>query len=167
MIKLLVLDVDGTLTNGQIIYSSDGMESKSFNVKDGLGIASWIKMGHQVAIITGRSSTIVQRRAEELGIEQLFQGVKDKKSLLLELLESLSIELSEVAAIGDDLNDYKMLKIVGRSFAPFDGVKEIRSCVETVLSAKGGEGAVREMIDIVVEENKEQELFLSSWIEGA
>jgi 3-deoxy-D-manno-octulosonate 8-phosphate phosphatase (KDO 8-P phosphatase) len=164
MIKLLVLDVDGCLSDGKLIYSADGIESKSFNVKDGLGITTWIKMGHSVAIITGRNSTIVKKRADELGIEYLFQGIRDKDRVLNEIVESLGLHFYEVAAIGDDLNDYKMLQKVGRSFTPANGVKAIKSIVDTPLLKLGGEGAIREMIDILVQENDQEELFLSIWI---
>ncbi len=164
MIKLIVLDVDGCLTNGDIIYTSNGDEIKHFNVKDGLAISSWIKMGNHAAIITGRESKIVEKRANELGIKHLFQHVKDKEQTLKELVEKLGLKSYEVAAVGDDLNDYKMLKFVGRSFTPKDGVKEIRELVDTVLSLKGGDGAVREMIDILVDENDTKDEFLSVWM---
>ena len=164
MIKLLVLDVDGCMTNGDIIYTHDGVESKHFNVKDGFGIVSWIKLGNEVAIITGRESTIVKNRAHELGIQHLFQGIKNKDVVLNELLNSLKIHHDEVAAIGDDINDYKMLKNVGRSFTPKDAVVEIQELVDTVLSKKGGEGAVREMIDTLLVENGQKEAFLALWI---
>ncbi len=164
MIKLIVLDVDGCLTDGKIIYSSDGLETKNFNVKDGLAITTWIRMGNQVAIITGRQSDVVKRRADELGIEHLFQGIKDKERVLKELVESLGLKFYEVGAIGDDLNDYHMLNMVGRSFTPKDGVKEIQGIVKTVLSCSGGNGAVREMIDILVDENDQRDEFLSFWI---
>ncbi|PNV83524.1 MAG: 3-deoxy-D-manno-octulosonate 8-phosphate phosphatase [Sulfurimonas sp.] len=164
MIKLIVLDVDGCLTNGDIIYTSNGEETKHFNVKDGLAISSWIKMGFHAAIITGRESKIVEKRAKELGIKYLFQHVKDKEGRLKELTGKLKLKSYEVAAIGDDLNDYKMLSYVGRSFTPKDGVKEIRELVDTVLSLRGGEGAVREMIDILVDENDTREEFLSVWL---
>ena len=164
MIKLLILDVDGCLTDGKIIYSSDGTETKNFNVKDGLAISSWIKMGFDVAIITGRNSKIVEHRANELGIKYLYQGVKDKEIVLRELVALLNVDLCEVAAIGDDLNDYKMLKSVGRSFTPSDGVKEIKELVSTTLTCKGGNCAVREMIDILVFENSLQDKFLAAWL---
>jgi len=164
MIKLIVLDVDGCLSDGKLIYSHDLIESKNFNVKDGLGITTWIKMGHQVAIITGRNSSIVKKRANELGVQYLFQGIKDKKTVLLELLQTLSLKPYEVGAIGDDLNDYNMLQIVGRSFTPKDGVIEIKTIVNTTLSYNGGNGAVREMIDIIVAENDQKDDFLSIWI---
>lgn len=163
MIKLVVLDVDGCLTDGAIIYNSEGQESKNFNVKDGLAISSWIKMGNDVAIITGRSSQIVQKRAQELGVKHLYQGVKDKKSLLDELLVSMQISLSEVAAIGDDLNDYKMLKSVARSFTPKDGAGAICSLVQTQLTTQGGKGAVREMLEILIDENNQRAEFEALW----
>lgn len=164
MIKLLVLDVDGCLTDGKIIYNTDGSESKNFNVKDGLAISTWIKLGNHVAIITGRNSNIVQRRATELGIEHLHQGIKDKDRMIKEIVASLGISFDEVAAIGDDLNDYNMLRLVGKSFTPKNGVKEIREIVGTVLSYEGGDGAVREMIDILVDENNQREEFMAVWI---
>ncbi|MFA5232814.1 MAG: HAD hydrolase family protein [Sulfurimonas sp.] len=164
MIKLIVLDVDGCLTDGKITYTSDGDEIKSFNVKDGLAISSWIKMGNHAAIITGRNSTIVQKRADELGIKHLFQGVKDKEMVLNSLIDSLGLKSYEVGAIGDDLNDYKMLRSVGRSFTPKDAVKEIRELVDTVLTCNGGEGAVREMIDILVDEGDLREQFMAVWL---
>ena len=164
MIKLIVLDVDGCLTDGKITYSSNDVESKNFNVKDGLAISSWIKMGNDVAIITGRKSNIVKRRADELGIKHLYQGIKDKDRVLKELVESLGLKFYEVGAIGDDLNDFNMLQQVGRSFTPNDGVKEIKEIVNTVLSKNGGDGAVREMVDTLVDENDQRDDFMSVWI---
>jgi len=164
VIKLLVLDVDGCLSDGKLIYSADGIESKNFNVKDGLGISTWVKIGNHVAIITGRNSTIVERRAKELGVGHLHQGIKDKDRVLKEIVNSLGITLDEVAAIGDDLNDYHMLSLVGKSFTPKNGVKEIRELVQNVLSLDGGDGAVREMIDTLVDENGQREAFKAVWI---
>jgi len=166
MIKLIVLDVDGCLSDGKLLYSADGVESKNFNVKDGLGITTWIKSGNQVAIITGRNSTIVEKRAKELGITHLFQGIRDKQTILENLVSSMGLTLSEVAAIGDDLNDYNMLKSVGKSFTPLDGVKTIRDMVDITLSCKGGNGAIREMIETLVDENNQRDQFLSVWLSG-
>ena len=164
MIKLLVLDVDGCLSDGKLYYSADKVESKSFNVKDGLGITTWIKMGNEVAIITGRESSIVEKRAKELGIKHLYQGIRDKDRVLKELISSLELDFSEVGAIGDDLNDYNMLSLVGRSFTPKNGVKDIKNLVQTTLSFDGGDGAIREMIEIIVEENQQKEAFLAVWL---
>lgn len=159
-----MLDVDGCMSDGKIIYHSDGSETKNFNVKDGLAISTWIKMGLNVAIITGRDSKIVEKRATELGIKYLFQGVKDKQSVLKELIDSLGLKYYEVGAIGDDLNDFKMLRSVGRSFTPKDGVREIREIVDTTLAHNGGDGAVREMIDTLVDENDLREQFMALWL---
>ncbi len=164
MIKLIVLDVDGCLTDGKLIYLSDGIESKSFNVKDGFGISMWNKIGNHSAIITGKKSQMVKRRADELGIKHLYQGIKDKERVLVELVESLGIEFTEVAVIGDDLNDYKMLKLASESFTPKNGVKEIQDIVKTILSKDGGDGAVREMIDILIDKNSQRDEFMAKWI---
>ncbi len=165
MIELLVLDVDGCLSDGKITYTNSGDEIKSFNVKDGLAITSWIKLGKKVAIITGRKSKIVKKRADELGIEYYFQGIKNKLEKLDELLDTLGLTRENVAAIGDDLNDYKMLKSVKSSFTPKDGVDEIKEIVDVVLSKNGGDGAVREMIDILIkEDSKLQKRFKELWI---
>lgn len=164
MIKLIVLDVDGCLSDGKIIYSEDMIESKAFNIKDGLGISTWVKIGNEVAIITGRNSKIVQRRAEELGVQHLFQGIKDKDRVLKELVSSLGISFDNVAVIGDDLNDFKMLNLAGKSFTPKNGVKEIQDIVDVVLSRDGGDGAVREMIDSLVDSNNQREQFMAVWL---
>jgi 3-deoxy-D-manno-octulosonate 8-phosphate phosphatase (KDO 8-P phosphatase) len=164
MIKLIVLDVDGCLSDGKLIYSQNAIESKNFNVKDGLGITTWIKLGNEVAIITGRNSKIVEKRAEELGVQHLYQGIKDKDRVIKELVSSLGINFDNVAAIGDDLNDYNMLQLVGKSFTPKDGVKEIQNIVDEILSFNGGNGAVREMIDSLVDSNKQRDKFMAVWL---
>ena len=164
MIKLLVFDVDGCMTNGAITYSDDGREYKSFNVKDGLAIATWIKMGLKCAIITGRSSNIVEKRAKELGINYLFQGVKRKIEKLDEILKSEGLTYKNIAAIGDDLNDYDMLKNAGWSFTPNDGNYFIKDAVDTVLNAKGGEGAIREMIEIILNKDNKIGEFREIWL---
>ena len=163
MIRMILLDVDGCLTDGKIIYSEDGNETKAFNVKDGLAIKSWMKLGYEVAIITGRKSEIVRRRAAELGIRHLYQGVKDKASLAEELLDRLDISLGETAAIGDDLNDYRMIEKVGIGFVPQNGSHYVKKIADTVLESKGGEGAVREMIEILIRDNAREGEFLSMW----
>jgi 3-deoxy-D-manno-octulosonate 8-phosphate phosphatase (KDO 8-P phosphatase) len=164
MIELIVLDIDGCMTDGKITYTASGDELKSFNVKDGFAIVQWIRMGRRVAIITGRESAIVARRAKELGVEYCYQGIKDKLATLTTLCESLQISFENVAAIGDDLNDAKLLKAVGVSFAPADAMHYITEMVDVVLSKKGGDGAVREMIELLVKEEGLQEEYLSRWL---
>ncbi len=162
-IKLLLLDVDGTMTNGKITYSSSGEEFKSFCVKDGLAIACWIKLGGVVAIITGRESKIVAKRASELGVKFIFQGVKNKKAKVEEILKEANLTWNEVAAIGDDLNDLPMLKFAKISFSPADASIFVREKVDVLLNSCGGDGAVREMIEYILKKEQRIEEFLSLW----
>ena len=162
-IKLLVLDVDGTMTDGKITYTNSGDELKSFCVKDGFAIASWIGMGGHVAIITGRESKIVAARAKELKIDYLYQGAKDKKKVLEEILQELSIGWESVAAIGDDLNDLPMLKYAKKSYAPANADAYVKQKVDTILKASGGNGAVREMIEDILATNGKLKEFRQIW----
>lgn len=163
MIKLLVFDVDGCLSDGGIIYS-DTQEFKKFNVKDGFAMICLERMGYKSAIITGRHSTIVERRAKELRMTYLYQGVKDKKATLQEILAKENIASSEVAAIGDDLNDLALLQSVGWSFAPRDALGLVKNSVDTILDLDGGQGAVREMIDKIFEADGKTQEFIKLWL---
>ena len=162
-IELIVLDVDGTMTDSRITYSENGDEIKSFNVKDGLAIASWRKLGKQVAIITGRSSNIVARRAQELHIEHFYQGIHNKREVLEKLLEKLDLTMENVAAIGDDLNDLQMLKASKISFVPRDASAYVDKVATVVLSKQGGDGAVREMIEYLIKNEGLEEKYLELW----
>ncbi len=162
-IELVVLDVDGTMTDSRITYSENGDEIKSFNVKDGLAIASWRKLGKQVAIITGRRSEIVARRAKELHIEHFYQGVENKKEVLERLLEKLELSMENVAAIGDDLNDLQMLKAAKISFVPRDASAYVDKIATVILSKKGGDGAVREMIEYLIVKEGLEKRYLELW----
>jgi len=162
-IELIVLDVDGTMTDSHITYSENGDEIKSFNVKDGLAIASWRKLGKQVAIITGRSSSIVARRAKELRIEHFYQGIENKKEVLEALLEKLDLTMENVAAIGDDLNDLQMLRSAKISFVPRDASAYVDKIATVILSKKGGDGAVREMIEHLIIKEGLEEKYLELW----
>jgi 3-deoxy-D-manno-octulosonate 8-phosphate phosphatase (KDO 8-P phosphatase) len=164
MIDILVIDVDGCLTNGAITYTESGDEIKSFSVKDGLAIATWIRMGKKVAIITGRKSNIVEKRLNELKVTHIYQGIRYKKEKLDEILEIEGLSYEHVAVIGDDLNDYNMLKSAAISFTPNDGVDDIKEIVNVVLNAKGGEAAVREMIEYIIEKEGLKERFLEEWL---
>jgi len=163
-IELIVLDVDGTMTNSLITYSASGDEIKSFNVKDGLAIVSWMKLGKKVAIITGRSSKIVERRAKELHIEHFYQGVDDKLTTLEMLTKKLNISMENVAAIGDDLNDYKMLEAVKVSFVPSDASEYVEKIATVSLIRRGGEGAVREMIEYLISKEGLKKKYLDLWV---
>lgn len=162
-IDLIVLDVDGTLTDGKISYTQNGDEVKSFCVKDGLAISSWIRLGRDVAIITGRNSNIVDRRAKELGIKYIYQGVDNKQEVLERLLKELEITMENVASVGDDLNDLSMLKASKRSFVPSNASIHVKKIASDILNAQGGEGAIREMLDsLIVDEGLEKE-YLDLW----
>lgn len=165
MIELIVLDVDGTLTDGKIIYTSDGDEMKNFDVKDGLAVASWTKkFNKKAAIITGRKSRLLERRAKELGITHLYQGIEDKEGMLEHIMEKENLSWENVAVIGDDLNDYRMLKKAALSFAPNDAVKEIRELVNVVCQKNGGCGAVREMVEYILKYDQFEKDLLDLWI---
>ena len=163
MIRLIVLDVDGCMTDGKIVYTNGGDELKAFNVKDGFAIVNWIRLGREAAIITGRKSAVVERRARELGIQHFHQHVKDKLAMLKELCETLEIGLEEVAVIGDDLNDYRMLEACGISFVPADAVHHVVGIADVVLSKNGGDGAVREMIELLIRQEGLEEEYLALW----
>ena len=164
MIELIILDVDGTLTDGKVYYDNDGQELKAFNIKDGLMIASWNKMGKKSAIITGRKSNIVEKRANELGIEFVKQGIKNKLECLNELLKELNLKYSNVAVIGDDMNDYKILKKAEISFCPNDANYRIQDMVDVVTNKNGGEGCVAYMIEKLIEQERLEKEFLSLWV---
>ena len=159
MIELIILDVDETLTDGKIIYSNQNDELKNFDVKDGLAVASWTKkLGKKAAIITGRNSLLVEKRAKELGITHLYQGYDNKDEILEKILKEENLSWEQTAAIGDDLNDYKMLKKVGLSFCVADAVEDIKSIVNIVCKKNGGEGAVREMIEYILRHDEQKGL---------
>jgi 3-deoxy-D-manno-octulosonate 8-phosphate phosphatase (KDO 8-P phosphatase) len=156
-IKLLVTDVDGVMTDGSIIYSSNNSELKAFNIKDGLGIRLAGLIGFHVVILTGRKSEAVTRRAAELGIE-VVQGQNDKSVGIRQITEKLGLTYDEVAYIGDDLNDLPAMHLAGYIFAPADSVEEIIEIANCVTEAKGGRGAVREAIEkILKSQNKWEE----------
>ena len=162
-IELVVLDVDGTLTDGKITYTQNGDEVKSFCVKDGLAIASWIKLGKQVAIITGRNSKIVERRAKELGIKHFYQGIHNKQEVLEGLLKELNLTMENVASAGDDLNDYTMLNASKRSFVPINASVHVKNIATDILNSKGGEGAVREMLECLIHDEGLEKEYLALW----
>jgi len=163
MIELIVIDVDGTLTDGKIYYTNSGEEIKAFNIKDGLMIKSWNNLGKKSAIITGRTSNIVEKRAKELEIQFVRQGIRNKAYELKQIVNELGISLNEVAVIGDDMNDLSMMKLVKKSFAPSNSNPYIYNYVSHPLKNKGGEGAVAEMIEILLREENLFEKFLELW----
>lgn len=154
MIKIFAMDVDGTLTDGKINITDTGEIFKSFNVKDGLGIKMLKENNIIPIIITGRKSKIVLKRAEEIGIEQIYQNVLKKEDCLQEICINFNVSCKEITYIGDDVNDLEIMKRVGYSFAPADASDEVLKFANYICSKKGGEGAVREAIELIVN-NKE------------
>lgn len=150
-LKLVVLDVDGTLTDGGIYYDSQGNEMKRFDVKDGLGIKLGMAAGLEFAIITGRVSPMVERRVKELGIQHLVQGAQKKAPALRELMASCGFEPDQVAYMGDDLNDLPAMKLVGICACPVDADDMIREMCAFVSECPGGHGAVRDFIQTALQ----------------
>ncbi|MDR2089458.1 MAG: HAD hydrolase family protein [Clostridiales Family XIII bacterium] len=151
-IKLLIMDVDGTLTDGKLYISERGEVCKAFNAKDGYGIRELLPMrGVTPAIITGRTSGILERRCEELGIANLFQGVKNKVDAMRKLLSSLALRPDRVAYIGDDDNDLDVMRATSLAGCPADASARVREAADFIAARNGGEGAVREFIEWMVE----------------
>jgi len=150
-IKMLAMDVDGTLTDGSINTSSEGELFKVFDVKDGYGIRNICEdYGIIPVIITARESKIVELRSKELGIKEIHQKVRDKGDKLIELASKYGLERDQIAYIGDDVNDLPAMDFAGMSFAPKDAHEDVKKEVYHVLSSNGGHGAVRECIDFIV-----------------
>ncbi|MBW3088199.1 HAD hydrolase family protein [Bifidobacterium sp. 82T24] len=153
-IRLLVMDVDGTLTDGGIFIGPDGEAMKAFNAKDGYGVKHLLPdAGIEPMIITGRRSRILERRAGELGITALYQGVHDKLPLLRRLMDKRGLDVSEVAYIGDDLNDLEAIRFAGVSGCPADATQGIIDVVDYVCRRNGGRAAVREFIEYLIRLN--------------
>lgn len=149
-IKMLVLDVDGVMTDGRIIMNDLGQEIKAFDVKDGHGIRLLLNAGIEVAIITGRESEAVRRRASDLGIPTVFQGIKDKESVCRRIMKEKGLEKDQVCCMGDDLPDIPMLNCSGFPVAVADATDETRDSAVYVTKAPGGYGAVREVCEIIL-----------------
>lgn len=150
-IRLLLLDCDGVLTDGRLYFSESGEALKVFDVQDGHGIVSWIRAGNQVGIISGRSSRIVDRRASELGIQFVMQGVSDKLSAAREIWSQTGITPGETAFVGDDVPDIKLLEACGIGFAVANAVDEVLAVADRVTKRSGGRGAIREVIDVLLQ----------------
>ncbi len=149
-IELLAVDVDGVLTDGVIAIDDRGVESKHFHVRDGLGYALWHCAGKRSAILSGRRAEVVDRRAAELKIAHVAQGLTEKAGPLRALLAELGLEPRQVAFVGDDLIDLPVLRTVGLAACPADAVDEVRDAVQLVTRDAGGRGAVREVIEVIL-----------------
>ena len=146
-VELLLLDVDGVLTDGSVIYADDGSELKRFHVRDGSGLKLWHAAGKRSAIVSGRKSVAVERRASELGIRLVLQGRDDKLAAFAEALAATGLRPEQVCAVGDDLPDVPLLRTCGLAVAVADACPEVRAAAHYVTAAPGGRGAVREAIE--------------------
>ena len=162
MIKLVLLDVDGTLTDGGIYRGNNGEELKRFNVKDGYAIVNTQKLGIEFGIITGRKSELVEIRAKELKIKYLYQGISEKTVILEEIMKKDGLSKEEIAYMGDDLNDLLIMKQVGLSGTPKDAVDEVIQVTDFVSKKNGGSGAVREFIEHILKKDGKWEIFLKN-----
>jgi 3-deoxy-D-manno-octulosonate 8-phosphate phosphatase (KDO 8-P phosphatase) len=163
-IKLLILDCDGVLTDGKIIYDENLAETKNFSAKDGLGIKLLSFTDIKIAIITGRESNILKQRCDDLNITMLFQKVRNKLKCAEELLEKLQLKWEEVAYMGDDWNDYPVMKKVGVKAIPQDAFDDIKQIADVVTVRNGGDGAVREFIMMILHKKGIYESTLEAFI---
>lgn len=149
-IRLLLLDVDGVLTDGSIIYNDNGQEIKCFNAKDGLGIRLLMDAGIRVGVVTGRRAPALVHRCNNLGIELIFDGIRDKAAALDEIVAREGVDNNQIAFMGDDLPDISIMKRVGVAVAPADASPAVRETAAVVTAARGGAGAVRELCERIL-----------------
>lgn len=149
-VQLLLTDVDGVLTDGGVILSNEGVESKEFHIRDGQGIRLWQQAGGRFGIVTGRSSQVVKLRAAELDIDIVRQGVKDKLAVVRSICGDLQLHLDQVCYVGDDLPDWAVIQQVGLGVAVGDACEEIRAAADYTTSLYGGQGAMRELVELLL-----------------
>lgn len=150
-IKILIMDVDGVMTDGRIIINDDGRETKNFDVRDGHGIKLVQRYGIEVALLTGRQSEVVKHRANELGIKEVHQKIFNKKEVFVEILQKNNLNADQAAFIGDDIIDIPVLKEAGFSATVADAIDIVKKTVDYVTKKKGGRGAVREVCEMLLQ----------------
>jgi len=146
-VRVLLLDVDGVLTDGRLFYLPDGQEARVFNVRDGLGVQLLRASGLKVGLLSGKTVEVVRRRGEELGVDLLLLGIEDKVAAFEQALEKLGVKAEEVCYVGDDLPDLPLIRKAGLGCAVADAAPEVRSNANLILRANGGQGAVREICE--------------------
>jgi len=156
-LKLLVCDVDGVFSDGRIYLGNDGEELKAFHTRDGFGVKALVNTGTMVAVITGRSSSIVENRMQHLGVQHIIQGVEDKAAAMQALCDELGVSKGEVAAIGDDVPDLGMYPFADTKVAVKDAHPRVTGAANWVLTKPGGFGAIRELCDVILQA-KEQDI---------
>ena len=164
-IELLVLDVDGVLTDGRILLTPSGEEIKGFHSRDGAGMKYWRRVGRKLAIITGRGSPAVERRAAELDVDAVRLNVKNKLPALREVLEELGVSMERTAVMGDDLTDLPIMRECGFSAAPADAAAEILARADYVAGTPGGAGCVREVVELLLKRADLWRVILTRYIE--
>ena len=163
-IELVVFDVDGVLSDGQLYFGPNGQESKAFNARDGVGIKYLMRSGLEVAFLSGRESAPVGARAANLGVKHVITGAKNKGPAFLELLESLGLEASRAAFMGDDLMDLPAMRLAGWSACPSDAVDLVREAADFVASVPGGHGAAREVAEHILREQGKWQAILERYL---
>lgn len=164
-IKLMAFDVDGVMTDGGLHYTDDGRELKTFNVQDGFGLKLIQRAGIELAIVTGRTSGVVAARAADLDIEHVFQGVGDKRAVVGGLIENLGLHWQEVAFMGDDLIDLPAMLQCGLAVAPANAHALVKERAHAVTNASGGNGAVREAVELVLAAQGKLEALLATYLD--
>jgi 3-deoxy-D-manno-octulosonate 8-phosphate phosphatase (KDO 8-P phosphatase) len=163
-IRLLLTDVDGVLTDGGVLIDNQGVESKCFNIRDGLAVRLWQLAGGQSGIVTGRSSQIVKLRAAELDMEVVRQGVKEKLPEVQAIAASLKLSAEQIAYVGDDLPDVPTIRYAGLGIAVADAPEEVRSAADYVTSVPGGRGAVREVVELLLKNTNRWDTVIRKYI---
>ena len=164
-IRLVVLDVDGVLTDGQIYIDSNGNEIKKFNVKDGLGIKLMQESNIEIALVSGGSPKSAIHRADKLKIKNCFFDVKDKKNIVIKLIKNMKLDKDQVLYVGDDLNDLCVKNVVGIFATPKDATKIVKNQAQLVLSKKGGDGAIREIAELLLKDKQNyNKILIDGWI---
>lgn len=165
-IQMLVMDVDGVLTRGGIFYTDAGMEVKAFDIKDGLGLRVAGFGGLRLALVSGRTSPIVQRRARDLGAEDVLQRIGDKEAGLRAIAQARGIPMERIAFMGDDLDDLSAMRAAGVSIAPADAVAEVIAGAGIVTDAPGGRGAARQAVELILKAQGKWEEAVNRYLEG-
>ncbi len=163
-IELVLCDVDGVLTDGRVVVDNQGIETKCFHIRDGMGIALWQKAGYRFGMVSLRSSQVVKIRAAELGVEIVRQGAGDKLAAAGEILEELGLGLKQLCYIGDDLPDLPVVRAAGLGVAVADAAAELRQAADYVTTAPGGAGAVRETIEMILKTQRRWDDLIQAYL---
>ena len=158
-VRIILSDVDGVMTTGGISYDNQGVESKTFHVRDGMGIKLWQRSGHKFGVITARSSHIVKLRMDELNVDIVRQGAENKRDIANTIMSEMELQPEQVCYIGDDLTDMALISSVGLGVSVADGAEEVRKAADFVTKSAGGRGAIRELVEAILKsQNRWQEL---------